>query len=162
MSTRNSRCRRLNNQFAVQEVLSYSRSPIYPDIATFPELPRVLCDVVLSVLSDHVDNELAEHLDKMGKRYETTYGLLGLYAAEMGLYTDLGAFFHEALRPTSQIDTVTLRRRYLDGSSIIGLGQEATPAVDECIHALRDVLQEHSDYFAPPVFDAPLWPFSIQ
>ncbi|VDC03914.1 unnamed protein product [Peniophora sp. CBMAI 1063] len=144
------------------EVLAYSCSPVYTDIAAYPEWPRVLCDVVLSTLSDHVDNELAEQLEKMGKRYHTTYGLLGLYAAEMGLYTDLGDFFKEVLKSATTIDTLTLRRRYLDGAPMMGIGKETTPVIDACVHALHGVLQEHDHYFASPVFHAPLWPFSDQ
>ncbi|KZV70597.1 P-loop containing nucleoside triphosphate hydrolase protein [Peniophora sp. CONT] len=144
------------------QVLAYTCSPDYTTIAAYPELPRVLCDVVLSTLQDHVDTELAEQLEKMANRYHTTYGLLGYYAAEMGLYTDLSDVFNEVLKAVAQIDTVTLRRRYLEGSVFPGSGEGPTPVIDECLYALHDVLREHDHYFSSPVFRAPLWPFSIE
>lgn len=122
----------------------------------------MLCDVVLTTLQDHVDNEMAEQLEKMGKRYHTAYNLLGLYAAEMGLYTDLSDFFSEALKSTTHIDTQTLRRRYLEGSMMLGAAKGTTPVVDACLHALRDVLQEHELYFSTPIFHPLLWPFSVE
>lgn len=98
----------------------------------------------------------------MGNRYNTTYHLLGLYAAEMGLYIDLGDFFDEVLKTAAQIDTLTLRRRYLEGSRIIESEGGSSPALDACFHALLDVLHEHDDYFTPSVFRPPLWPFSVE